>query len=444
MQGVEFKQMGQGGRIGHYPVHFHMARTTPPNTYVKDSSVNESMTRWMVVHSTHGVTFARNVGWKSIGHGFYIEDGSETDNKFQTNIGIYARAAIDERDVNPRKVPGILAAAATGSPSTTTSPSTPTSIIRSVFWIMNGWNDFEYNVAVGRRHLRRLLLAGAGREQRPCRAQPMVRISRGTPPAGLAGDHDRSRRTTRSAGRPLTPLRKFTGNSCTAAMNSFNTVGNAAACLDPAVSGDPSVPSVRNPFNLPAPCDQTNRQVDGQVQDHRDLHPLHEEANKEADDYYPKVTGGGRFATMRRRKIARRSPPATRPPAATAGDGHRPLHVVVPLGRDQLRGDLAARPGWFLVTNSALTDVQNAGHSIVSGGGYTESDVIQGRWALVRKTVFVGATQDPARPTRAALRLRSGPFNPKGVAIVERPDLQRQPLRVRAGRRHLSRSPTSR
>jgi hypothetical protein len=59
IQGVEFKQMGQGGRLGHYPVHFHMARQTPARapgerdiaknpvpkgTYVKDSSINESMT----------------------------------------------------------------------------------------------------------------------------------------------------------------------------------------------------------------------------------------------------------------------------------------------------------------------------------------------------------------------------------------------------------------
>ena len=129
VQGVEFRQLGQGGRIGHYPVHFHMARTTPASTFVKDSSVNESMTRWMVLHSTHGVTFARNVGWKSIGHGFYIEDGSETDNKFQTNIGIFARAAIDDPDVNPRKVPGILAASRNGD-TTTTCRSTPTSTIR--------------------------------------------------------------------------------------------------------------------------------------------------------------------------------------------------------------------------------------------------------------------------------------------------------------------------
>ena len=63
------------------------------------------MTRWIVLHWTLGVTVARNVGWKSIGHGFSLEDGTETDNKFCANIGIFARAAVDNPD-NPRNGPG--------------------------------------------------------------------------------------------------------------------------------------------------------------------------------------------------------------------------------------------------------------------------------------------------------------------------------------------------
>ena len=35
------------------------------------------MTRWITLHATHNVTLQRNVGWKSIGHGFYLEDGTE-------------------------------------------------------------------------------------------------------------------------------------------------------------------------------------------------------------------------------------------------------------------------------------------------------------------------------------------------------------------------------
>ena len=74
------------------------------------------MTRWIMVHGTQGVEFSRNVGYKSIGHGFYLEDAAETDNKFYSNLGIFARAAVDNDD-NPRKVPGILA-----SPDPTPDP----------------------------------------------------------------------------------------------------------------------------------------------------------------------------------------------------------------------------------------------------------------------------------------------------------------------------------
>ena len=76
---------------------------------MKDSSINESMTRWITVHGTQGVPVARNVGYLSIGHGFYLEDAVETDNKFYSNLGIFARAAV-ENEQNPRNVPGILAA----------------------------------------------------------------------------------------------------------------------------------------------------------------------------------------------------------------------------------------------------------------------------------------------------------------------------------------------
>ena len=85
------------------PVHFHMDRKVPPDTFVKDCSMNESMTRWITIHGTQGVLLARNVGWKSIGHGFFIEDGTETDNKFYANIGVLARAGVAK---HPEPAPG--------------------------------------------------------------------------------------------------------------------------------------------------------------------------------------------------------------------------------------------------------------------------------------------------------------------------------------------------
>ena len=148
IQGVEFKQLGQGGLLGRYPVHFHMARKVPEGTYVIDSSVNKSMTRWFVIHSTIGVTLARNVGYKSIGHGYFLEDGTETDNKLYANIGIFARASVVSA-ANPRNIPGLLDAPK--APNNNYFPLKYNSDSRypSVFWITNGWNSLAGNMAAG-------------------------------------------------------------------------------------------------------------------------------------------------------------------------------------------------------------------------------------------------------------------------------------------------------
>ena len=51
------------------------------------------------------------------------------------------------------------------------------------------------------------------------------------------------------------------------------------------------------------------------------------------------------------------------------------------------------RTRWHLVSNSFISDVQNAGLTFVSGGDYTHSSAIKGLWELALKTVFVGQTQ---------------------------------------------------
>ncbi len=146
IQGVEFYQLGEGGLKLHYPVHFHMARRVPANTFVKDSSIWDSMTRWITIHATQGVTLQRNVGYKSIGHGFYMEDGTEVDNHLHTNLGVFARAAVQNTQ-NDRSVPGILDRP--GDSSQEVVPYHSDWDHPTVFWIMNSWNDFQYNFAAG-------------------------------------------------------------------------------------------------------------------------------------------------------------------------------------------------------------------------------------------------------------------------------------------------------
>ncbi len=103
VQGVEYYQLGQGGKIGRYPIHFHMDRNVPQpttdpasdGTYVADCAIHESNTRFITVHATQGLLLARNVGYLSIGHGFYLEDATETNNRLYANLGIQSIGAVN-------------------------------------------------------------------------------------------------------------------------------------------------------------------------------------------------------------------------------------------------------------------------------------------------------------------------------------------------------------
>jgi hypothetical protein len=214
MQGVELYQLGQGGSIGHYPVHFHLARVTAPatksdgsarETFVKDCSIWDSMTRFITLHATQDVTLARNVGYESIGHGYYLEDGSEIDNKLYSNIGILSRAGVINPAQNPRFVPGILALdSAPGDNFPFRSDwQQPT-----VFWIMNGWNDIQDNMAAGAD------TCGACYWWVPAQNSG---FSLGMKWDGYAAIQQ---------GRDMTsPLEQFYQNYCTSAMNSLLQLG---------------------------------------------------------------------------------------------------------------------------------------------------------------------------------------------------------------------------
>ncbi|GJM15046.1 MAG: hypothetical protein DHS20C13_03730 [Thermodesulfobacteriota bacterium] len=386
VQGVQFHQLGQGGKLGHYPVHFHQTRKTPEGTFVKDSSITDSMTRWITLHGAQGVTLARNVGCMSIGHGFYLEDGTEINNKLYSNLGILARAAV-KNDQNPRQVPGILAWA--GSPNTAFVPYNSDIFNPTVFWIMNGWNDFEYNVAAG--------ATGCG----VC--YWLVPGTNSGPSQGRKWDSYASMQTGQimteagetyevNMGRAgMTPLRTFKGNYCSSAMMSFNTVGATDDCLGLNTLGPATNPNAPVPAVLPT--------AEGGKMDQ----------NKET--FYPKVTaGGGRFATKCDGTDCGPSKILNR-----CSTGNRDNCMVTVLDKytssfhwpQQNFAAIWLRPQWYLYVNSFLSDSQNGGLGFVTGGDYTLSNVVPGQWQLATRSVFVGETQKDNPFTSNA-----GPFNP--------------------------------
>ena len=396
IQGVGFVQMGQGGRIMHYPVHFHMVRTAPAGTFIKDSTINESMTRWVTIHATQGVLLARNVGFRSIGHGFYLEDGTETDNQIYANLGVSARAAVDtcanpsdctdptkkNSMQNPRKVPGILGTAHQhiGDKPTDAQEVVPyyTDIDHpSVFWIMNGWNDFEYNQAVGAGSCGMCYWLVPGANSGPSRYEHWSSYASAQSDLTQAGK---------------TPLQKFYANACSSSMNSFITVGNTAPCggvVNNADVGAPVLPPVVNPLAPNPNTDPTD-----------------------ADNYYPQIDAlKGRQATQCPSGDGDCS--AASVPRCDYGGGQEKYCMITNLDHytssftwaETNVSALWLRPQWYLLSNSAITDVQNGGVTFVSGGGYSHSDSMPGYWALAHKNVFIGTT-DGSNP----FGTNAGPF----------------------------------
>jgi cell migration-inducing and hyaluronan-binding protein len=126
MQGIALRRMGQKGVLARYPVHWHMAGHT--RGWFKHSSIEQAYNRFVTIHGTHGVTVAKIVGYDTIGHGFYLEDGVETGNRIICNLAVGVRSAEWGEQV------------------------TPSDLEASGFWISNPDNVVKRNVAAGAPH----------------------------------------------------------------------------------------------------------------------------------------------------------------------------------------------------------------------------------------------------------------------------------------------------
>lgn len=404
VQGVEFHQLGQGGQIGRYPVHFHMLRKTaqPPSTaadktpeplnYLKDCSIDDSMTRWVTVHATQGMYIARNVGYKSIGHGYYLEDATEINNKFYSNVGVFARAAIQDMEHNPRQVPGILA---DNTPLNPLNPKTGNGDYMpyrsdynhpTVFWITNGWNDFQYNFAAGAATCGACYWWLGTGVSGPSQYQTWD---------SYASQQVVTNQPTNYRRAGLAPLANFVGNSCVAAMTSFQMNVQTGVCLGVNPPGDSSPLSAVESYAPPGP-----------PADELPLQPF--------NVYYPVMTDVHNPSNCTESDCSANEANQQDPPC-DALDSHENCAVThldhYTSSFNFAQTNFAAiwlRKGWDLVTNSAVTDVQTGGLNFITGGGYTRSDVALGEWLVARNTILVGHSQPPDQNYFAS---DVGPFN---------------------------------
>jgi len=122
---AEFRHLGKQGVLGKYAIHFHLVRDTMRGSGVTGASIWDSDNRWITVHGTDHLLVRDNVGYRSRGHGYFLEDATEQWNVFDRNLAVQAirakRLPKQILDFDPNDGAG--------------------------FWWANGRNTFTRNVA---------------------------------------------------------------------------------------------------------------------------------------------------------------------------------------------------------------------------------------------------------------------------------------------------------
>ena len=130
---VEFFQMGQKAITGRYPFHWHLLQEKGAGQYLKNSSIHTSYNRAITIHGTESTLVENNFAYDHIGHGLFLEDGSERFNIIKKNVMVLSRRPKAGDQVTP-----------SDNQFNEIQNRTP-----SQFWITNPNNIFQDNVAAG-------------------------------------------------------------------------------------------------------------------------------------------------------------------------------------------------------------------------------------------------------------------------------------------------------
>lgn len=87
---AEFRHLGKEGLLGRYPIHYHLTGDTMRGSSVIGASVWDSDNRWITLHGSQFMVIRDCVGYRSIGHGYFLENGMETYNVMDRNLALQA------------------------------------------------------------------------------------------------------------------------------------------------------------------------------------------------------------------------------------------------------------------------------------------------------------------------------------------------------------------
>ncbi|MCA9519907.1 MAG: right-handed parallel beta-helix repeat-containing protein [Myxococcales bacterium] len=117
IDGVELRRVGQAGRLGRYPMHWHRLSYDDAGSelgdatghYIRNSTIHQSANRCVTIHATNGVQVSRNICFDIKGHGIFFEDAVERRNRIEGNLVLRVRfpAPSQTLKLHEREQPGI-------------------------------------------------------------------------------------------------------------------------------------------------------------------------------------------------------------------------------------------------------------------------------------------------------------------------------------------------
>ena len=91
MSWAELDGLGVRGELGRYPIHFHHFGSGA-GSYVDSLSVHHSLNRAVTLHGAQNVEVRHCLAYETLGHAFFMEDGTELNNRLEGNLGLSTRA----------------------------------------------------------------------------------------------------------------------------------------------------------------------------------------------------------------------------------------------------------------------------------------------------------------------------------------------------------------
>lgn len=133
IEGVELYRMGQKSIKARYPMHWHMVAEGGVGQYFRDNVVRHSFNRAITIHGTESTLVENNFCYDHVGHGIFLEDGSERFNVIRKNV-----VALSKKPVAGEEIL-----------ETDNGFNAPQNRSPSSYWITNPNNTFTDNVAAG-------------------------------------------------------------------------------------------------------------------------------------------------------------------------------------------------------------------------------------------------------------------------------------------------------